>query len=104
MISHICGKLACKKDFSVVLDVGGIFYEIFLPGAVMKNIEEKIDKDNMLGPAPCPITRIGGYFRWNILVKEKTRSIMVEKLREALDGFRVPNTCFLAIDIDTMGM
>jgi len=48
MISHICGKLACKKDFSVVLDVGGIFYEIFLPGAVMKNIEEKIDKDNML--------------------------------------------------------
>ncbi|MDD4203229.1 MAG: primosomal protein N' [Candidatus Omnitrophica bacterium] len=67
-------------------------------------IKEKIDKDNMLGPAPCPITRIGGYFRWNILVKEKTRSIMVEKLREALDGFRVPNTCFLAIDIDTMGM
>ncbi len=48
MISYICGKLACKKDFSVILDVSGIFYEIFLPGAVMKNIEAKIDKDNAL--------------------------------------------------------
>ena len=67
-------------------------------------IAEKIPKENLLGPAPCPIARVRGYFRWNILVKEKNRSIMCKKLREALDGFRVPKICFLTVDIDAMGL
>ena len=48
MISHICGKVAHKKDSSVILDVNGIFYEVLLPGAVMKSIESNISPDNNL--------------------------------------------------------
>jgi Holliday junction DNA helicase RuvA len=45
MISHICGKLVQKKDLSVILDVNGIFYEVFLPGAVMSSVDSHIRED-----------------------------------------------------------
>lgn len=48
MISYISGKVSRKKDSSIVLDVNGIFYEIFLPGAVMKSIESNIGPDGTL--------------------------------------------------------
>lgn len=48
MISHICGKVAHKKDSSVVLDVNGIHYEILVPGAVMKVIEDRIAPDGTI--------------------------------------------------------
>lgn len=48
MISHICGKVAHKKDSSVILDVSGIFYEVLLPGAVMKSVEANIAPDAAL--------------------------------------------------------
>ncbi|OIO80544.1 MAG: Holliday junction DNA helicase RuvA [Candidatus Omnitrophica bacterium CG12_big_fil_rev_8_21_14_0_65_43_15] len=48
MISHICGKVADKKDSSIVLDVNGIHYEILVPGAVMKVIEDRIAPDGTI--------------------------------------------------------
>jgi Holliday junction DNA helicase RuvA len=45
MISYICGKLVSKKDSSVILDVNGIFYEVFLPGAVMSSIDSHTRED-----------------------------------------------------------
>lgn len=48
MISYISGKVAHKKNFSIVLDVNGIFYEILLPGAVMKSVEANIAPDATL--------------------------------------------------------
>ena len=43
MISHISGKLEKFKETSVILNVGGIFYEIFIPVSIMKTIEERVD-------------------------------------------------------------
>lgn len=48
MISHICGKVAQKKDSSVIIDINGIFYEVLLPGAVMKSVESNIDPNGNL--------------------------------------------------------
>ena len=48
MISHIAGKLRQKKESSVVLDVNGIHYEVFLPGAVMKAVDAIIAPDGAL--------------------------------------------------------
>jgi len=48
MISYISGKVAHKKDSSLVLDVSGIFYEVLLPGAVMKSVEANISPDATL--------------------------------------------------------
>jgi Holliday junction DNA helicase RuvA len=48
MISHICGRLVSKKDSSVILDINGIYYEVFLPGAVMNAIDSRVDEDGKL--------------------------------------------------------
>ena len=48
MISYICGKVAHKKDSSIILDVNGIFYEVLLPGAIMKVIEANIGQDGTI--------------------------------------------------------
>lgn len=58
----------------------------------------------IIGPAPSPISRVRGYYRWNILLKAKTRSIMCEVLRKALKGYRKPGGTLLAIDVDPISV
>ncbi|MFH1847962.1 MAG: Holliday junction branch migration protein RuvA [Candidatus Omnitrophota bacterium] len=48
MISHIYGKIASKKDSSVVLDVGGICYEVLLPPAVASSMDKNTDQDGRI--------------------------------------------------------
>jgi len=49
MISHIRGKIAKRKDSSLVLDVeGGISYEVLIPGCVMKSLDRHIEPDGMI--------------------------------------------------------
>lgn len=40
MIAYISGKIRKKKELSVIMDVGGISYEIMVPPAVMKGIDK----------------------------------------------------------------
>ena len=46
MISRICGKIVEKGDNYLVLDTGGICYEVFLPATVMQRLDENIDANN----------------------------------------------------------
>ena len=48
MISRICGVLKERKEASVIIDVGGIFYEIFIPDIMMKGLDEKIQQDGRI--------------------------------------------------------
>lgn len=45
MIVQITGKLAEKKEQSLVVDVNGLFYEIIVPASVLARIDETKDKD-----------------------------------------------------------
>ena len=69
----------------------------FLLCKKMKDIE-------IIGPAPSPISRIRGYFRWNVLIKGKNRSIMCEVLRKALEDYKKPYGVLIAIDVDPLSM
>jgi len=40
MISSLCGKLIEKKNNSLIVEVGGIFYEVLIPTAVMSTLDE----------------------------------------------------------------
>lgn len=48
MIARITGKIVEKNISYLVVDVGNICYEVFLPQAVMQRLDEFIDKDNMI--------------------------------------------------------
>ena len=48
MISEIKGRVKRKKDSSVIVDLGGISYEILIPPAVMKNLDAAKSDDGTL--------------------------------------------------------
>ena len=43
MIIKIVGKLAEKREHSLIIDVGGHFYEVLVPGSVLARVEETKD-------------------------------------------------------------
>jgi holliday junction DNA helicase RuvA len=48
MISHICGKLIEKRDSSIVLEIQGMSYEVWLPPAVMNALDGTVQPDGNL--------------------------------------------------------
>ncbi|NQU95156.1 MAG: primosomal protein N' [Candidatus Omnitrophica bacterium] len=58
----------------------------------------------IVGPAPSPVSKIRGYYRWNVLLKGKNRSIACEAAKKALINYRKPIGVFLAVDVDPISM
>ena len=49
MISHIRGKIAKRKNSSIIIDVdGGVSYEVLIPGCVMKALDKNINPDGTI--------------------------------------------------------
>jgi len=49
MISHIRGKIAKRKNSSIIIDAdGGISYEVLIPGCVMKALDKNICPDGTI--------------------------------------------------------
>ncbi|MFA6378463.1 MAG: Holliday junction branch migration protein RuvA, partial [Candidatus Omnitrophota bacterium] len=45
MIAEITGKLVRKDTHSIILELGGLYYDIMMPGSVLSRIEEKKDHE-----------------------------------------------------------
>ncbi|MFH1305676.1 MAG: primosomal protein N' [Candidatus Omnitrophota bacterium] len=66
--------------------------------------KKKMPEVAMMGPAPAPMTKLRGYYRWNILVKGSSRSSIVGMLRKNLRGFRKGPGVLIAVDVDPMSL
>jgi primosomal protein N' (replication factor Y) len=72
--------------------------------ALAEEIRHK-DKDMLIaGPAPAPISRMRGYYRYNILLKHKERLYMCKLMREVLAAFKKPHGVLIAVDVDPVSM
>lgn len=69
-----------------------------------KTLKKKMPDVDMLGPAPSPMAKLRGFYRWNILLRAEDRETIVKPLRSALKGFRKGSGVFLAVDVDPMTM
>lgn len=49
MISRICGKLIEKHEDSLLIEVGGLCYEVLIPRTIMGAIEEAKSEDGTIG-------------------------------------------------------
>ncbi|MBF0216259.1 MAG: primosomal protein N' [Candidatus Omnitrophica bacterium] len=67
-------------------------------------LREKPESGEIVGPAPSPMTKIRGYFRWNVLVKTKDVLASVGCLRRVLGAFRKTGGVFVAVDVDPMSL
>ncbi|MFC1509138.1 Holliday junction branch migration protein RuvA [Candidatus Omnitrophota bacterium] len=48
MISRISGKIIDRREDSVILDVGGLCYEVLIPGAVMSYLDGNVREDGSI--------------------------------------------------------
>jgi len=48
MISSISGKVKKRKEASILIDINGISYEVLIPSAVMKNLDNKINSNECI--------------------------------------------------------
>jgi primosomal protein N' (replication factor Y) (superfamily II helicase) len=78
---------------------------------VIKSMEKLADRIiakmpdmKVMGPAPASISKIRGYYRWNVLLKTKDVIRTVKELRVALKGFRKGTGILLAVDVDPMSV
>lgn len=56
------------------------------------------------GPAPAPIARIRGYYRYNIILKGNDKPAMCALLKKVLARFRKPHGVLIAVDVDPVSM
>jgi primosomal protein N' (replication factor Y) len=71
-----------------------------LASVLKKNLKDI----EVTGPAPAPIARVRGYYRWNILLKSKNRSIMSFSLKKVLGRIRKPSGVLMAVDVDPISV
>lgn len=69
-----------------------------------KFLETKMKDAEIIGPAPSPIARVRGYFRWNVILKGKNRSILSDTLGKAMKSYRRPAGVITTVDVDPMSM
>ena len=56
------------------------------------------------GPSPAPIARMRGYYRYNIMLKNKDRLAICGLLKKVLGSFRKPHGILIAVDVDPVSM
>ena len=56
------------------------------------------------GPSPAPIARMRGYYRYNIVLKNKDRLAICTLLKKVLASFRKPHGILIAVDVDPVSM
>jgi primosomal protein N' (replication factor Y) len=59
---------------------------------------------NVLGPSPCPLSRLKGAWRWHILVQTPQGTEISASLASALKSVRTPRTVSVAADIDPIDL
>jgi primosomal protein N' (replication factor Y) len=58
----------------------------------------------ILGPAPCPLSRLRGKYRWHLLVKCTDVDTLRHRLREALRQLHPSERLGITLDIDPMSL
>jgi primosomal protein N' (replication factor Y) len=68
------------------------------------NYTRKISKEQVLGPAPAPIYKMRGEFRYRILLKGKEMDDLRQAVEETLQKVLIPPEVRVAVDVDPMEM
>ena len=62
------------------------------------------DSIEILGPAPCPLSRLKNRYRWHLLLKAESVDVLRQRLRTAFAGLSASERHGVTIDLDPMGL
>jgi primosomal protein N' (replication factor Y) len=70
-------------------------------GTLKRQLKSRVE---ILGPAPAPLNKVRGRFRWQLLLKSAGRTDLHRLLTAFRSQVRLPATVRLAIDVDPVDM
>ena len=76
---------------------------VLLAGEMKKIGSEKYSQIMVLGPSPAPLTKIGGNYRYHIILKASRLKDLTGFIKTALDSFK-SKAVYIEIDIDPVDM
>ena len=62
------------------------------------------DDIEVLGPSPCPLSRLKGVWRWHVLVKARGETSVSDVVGQALDGLKVVDGVVVTADVDPVDL
>ena len=62
------------------------------------------DKLEILGATPCIMSKLNKYYRWNILIKTASHSLLKEFFEKLSNNFMAQKGNYIEIDIDPINM
>jgi primosomal protein N' (replication factor Y) len=66
--------------------------------------DEAGEGSEVLGPAPPPISRWKGRYRWQVVVKTASVVPVLERLKALLPGLKLPRDVRVEVDVDPVSM
>ena len=77
----------------------------FSAQTLAKALRERLPKEAFLSdPAPAPIARVKGDYRWQLMARAPAARSVVRPLREILAGLRWPEQVTCAVDVDALAL
>ena len=58
----------------------------------------------ILGPAPLPLYRLRGHFRWHLMLRGPESAVLRGVLRKALIKLKKKRDVFISIDVDPISI
>ncbi|NWF39901.1 hypothetical protein F3F96_12255 [Mariprofundus sp. NF] len=65
---------------------------------------EKLEGVNVTGPMPCPLERLAGKYRIEVLLRDASRKLLPWKLQPLLSGMVPPRDVRIRVDVDPQDM
>ena len=62
------------------------------------------DDLEVLGPAPCPLSRLRGRYRWHLLLKASSGDVLRERMAQAFGKLSASDRSGVTIDVDPMSL
>jgi primosomal protein N' (replication factor Y) (superfamily II helicase) len=74
-------------------------------GKLLKTPSEQ-DRDDIevLGPAPLPLYRLRGHYRWHVMLRGPDTDALRTRLRQAIGSLKRKTGVFVAIDVDPISI
>jgi primosomal protein N' (replication factor Y) len=78
---------------------------LFFTSALAKKLKPLLPSHvRVSDPAPAPLARAKGYYRFQIMLRSKSTRAMTEPIRKALAGFTMPRAMSCSVDVDAMAL
>ena len=77
----------------------------FSSEALVKELQKVLsDKVQVGGPAPAPLAKAKGFYRYQVMLRASTTKLVTDPLKQVLKGFKWPKGITCAVDVDALSL